>query len=350
MIRTQLTKLALALALTITSLSLRAQDNFKETFAETNRPASQNIRVTLTDAQDRTATVPITILKGKKEGPVFTILSGVHGYEYPPIIAAQELIQELDTDRLTGTVIIVPIANTASFFSRTPFKNPQDDVNLNRAFPGDASGSITQKIAAMFTTDIIPVSDVLLDIHGGDANEDLLPFVCYYNNEQKPEQTQLARKLSKASGFQYMVTYPYTLKDTDPAHYAFKQAVQDGKTALSIESGKLGNVQKEAVASIKKGVYQMLHEMEMYQTKSSPEKPIELNGQAYVKAETKGVFFSDLKAGDSVKKGDILGHTKDEFGNTLGEIIAPQSGIILYKIGTPPVNVGETVFCIGYNR
>ncbi|MUH38278.1 succinylglutamate desuccinylase [Zobellia amurskyensis] len=350
MIRTQITKLALALVLTLGTLPLRAQDNFKDAFAEGSVPFTKNIRVTLTDAQNHTASVPITILKGKKEGPVFTILSGVHGFEYPPIIAAQELIQEIDVDRLTGTVIIVPIANTASFFSRTPFNNPLDNVNLNRAFPGDAAGSITQRIAAMFTTDIIPVSDVLLDIHGGDASEDLLPFVCYYNNEQKPEQTQLARRLSIASGFQYMVTYPYTLKDSEPAQYAFKQAVQDGKTALSIESGKLGNVQKEAVASIKKGVYHMLHEMNMYETNGSPTKPIELNGQVYVKADTKGVFYSDLKAGDSVKKGDILGHTKDEFGNIIGKIKAPRSGIILYKIGTPPVNVGETVFCIGYNH
>jgi len=97
------------------------------------------------------------------------------------------------------------------------------------------------------TENIIPASDVFLDIHGGDAPEDLLPFICYYNNKNRPAQTQLAKELSDASGFEYVVSYPYTITDEEPAKYVFKQAVQDGKTGLSIEAGKLGIVQEEAV-------------------------------------------------------------------------------------------------------
>ena len=35
-------------------------------------------------------------------------------------------------------------------------------------------------------------------------------------------------------------------------------------------------------------------------------------------------------------------------GDITTEIIAKESGTILYKIGTPPVNIDETVICIGY--
>lgn len=333
------------------ALPLIGQTNFQNAFNKNDRPSTENIRVNIIDDQGNEAYVPICILKGETKGPVFTIISGVHGFEYPPIIAVQELMKELDTKLLVGTLIIVPVANTSSFFSRTPFINPQDKVNLNRAFPGSAAGSITEKIAAMISTDIIPLSDVFLDIHGGDANEDLLPFVCYYNNEQQPNETQLAKRLSEASGFKYVVTYPYTLKNDEPAKYAFKQAVQSGKTGLSIESGKLGNVQKDAVALIKNGVYNMLHEMKMYTNKiKTDEKFIGINGQAYVTSDTKGLFYSDLKSGDSVKKGDFVGHTTDEFGTVISEFKAPHSGIILYKIGTPPVNIDETLLCIGYSQ
>lgn len=350
MTRIQITKLRLTFLIILSTLPLIGQNNFQNAFSKNTRPSIENIRISITDDQGNDGYLPICILKGKKQGPVFTIISGVHGFEYPPIIAVQELIKEIDTKLLVGTLIIIPIANTSSFFSRTPFINPVDKVNLNRTFPGSATGSITKKIAAMISTDIIPLSDVFLDIHGGDANEDLLPFVCYYNNEQKPNKTQLAKSLSEASGFKYIVTYPYTLKDNEPAKYAFKQAVQSGKTALSIESGKLGNVQKEAVTLIKKGVYNMLHEMKMYPDSiKTNEKSIQLNGQAYVKSDKKGLFYSDLKAGDYLKKGDVVGHTTDEFGNVISEIKAPQSGIILYKIGTPPVNVDETLLCIGYS-
>jgi predicted deacylase len=77
---------------------------------------------------------------------------------------------------LKGTLIVVPIANVGSFYKRTPFVNPSDHKNLNNAFPGSETGTITEQIANYITKQIIPQSDVFLDIHGGDANEDLLPF------------------------------------------------------------------------------------------------------------------------------------------------------------------------------
>lgn len=295
--------------------------------------------------------MPVTIISGKEKGPVFTIIAGIHGFEYPPITAVQELIKEIDPKKLKGTLIVVPIANVGSFYKRTPFVNPSDHKNLNNAFPGSETGTSTEQIANYITKQIIPQSDVFLDIHGGDANEDLLPFVCYYNNTSEEKKTLLTSKLSEISGINHIVSYPYTITKTEPAKYAFKQASQNGKTALSIEAGKLGNVQTEAVHLIKKAVYNMLNYMEMYSNGTAPVKnpsAVYLNNQEYVKAEVAGIFNSTLKSGDYIKKGDKIGFVSNEFGKVLIEIKSPATGIILYKIGTPPVNKGETVFCIGY--
>lgn len=295
--------------------------------------------------------IPVTILSGKEKGPVFTIIAGIHGFEYPPITAVQELIKEIDPKKLKGTLIVVPIANVGSFYKRTPFVNPSDHKNLNNAFPGSETGTITEQIANYITKQIIPQSDVFLDIHGGDANEDLLPFVCYYNNTSEEKKTLLSSKLSEISGINHIVSYPYTITKTEPAKYAFKQASQNGKTALSIEAGKLGNVQTEAVHLIKKAVYNMLNYMEMYSNGiASAKNPsaVYLNNQEYVKAEVAGIFNSTLKSGDYIKKGDKIGFVSNEFGKVLIEIKSPTTGVVLYKIGTPPVNKGETVFCIGY--
>ncbi|MEO0331922.1 MAG: succinylglutamate desuccinylase/aspartoacylase family protein, partial [Bacteroidota bacterium] len=137
------------------------------------------------------------------------------------------------------------------------------------------------------------------------------------------------------------------ISDTEPAKYAFRQAVQDGKTALSIESGKLGNVQAENVDLIKKGVYNMLATMDMYANSKGPHPNIIYrNSQTYVKSSVQGIFYSDYKAGDQVKKGDIVGYTTDEFGNILEDYKAPKDGIILYKLATPPINIDDTVMCI----
>ncbi|WP_262146986.1 succinylglutamate desuccinylase/aspartoacylase family protein [Chryseobacterium foetidum] len=296
--------------------------------------------------------IPVSIIKGKNKGPVFTIVAGIHGYEYPPIIAVQEVLNEIKPENINGTLIIIPIASVKSFQKRTPFVNPLDGKNLNNAFPGSKNGTPTDKIADFITKEIIANSDIFLDIHGGDASEDLLPFVCFYERNDTADQTALALNLSKASGMKNIVSYPYTLKPSDPSKYAFKEATQQGITALSIEAGKLGNVHKENVDLIKKSVYRMLSFSGNLTEKSSDkigsEKQRFFNNQDYIRVPEDGIFYSMLKSGDEVKKNQILGYITDEFGNRKKEIISETDGVILYKVGTPPVNKGETLFCIGY--
>ncbi len=340
--------LILLLVLSLSSISY-GQNEFTRALNLEKRPSMTKLKIGFSDSLNNEIEVPILIFKGKTSGPVFTIIAGVHGYEYPPIIAVQELLQAFNPDVLSGTLIVIPLANPASFYGRSPFVNPQDHINLNRTFPGNPHGTITQQIAHFITSSIIPASDVFLDIHGGDASEDLLPFVCYYKNQQNPKETELAKRLAEQSGFKHVVSYGYSLKPNYPAKYAFKQAVQDGKTALSIECGALGNVQTEAVALIKKGIYNMLAELKMCGTASNQNTNFtNLTHQFYIKSKHKGIFYSNFKAGDQVEKGEVIGHIKDEFGEILGEYKAFKSGIILYKIGTPPVNEGETIMCVGY--
>lgn len=298
--------------------------------------------------------LPVSIIKGKEEGPVFSIVAGIHGYEYPPIIAVQELLKEINPDQVKGTLIIIPIANVESFQKRAPFINPLDQKNLNNAFPGSSDGTPTEQIANIITKEIISNSTIFLDIHGGDANEDLLPFVCYYNRKDAPEITKFAHDLSVQSQIDHIVSYPYNLTQTEPAKYAFKQATQQGITALSIEAGKLGTVQKENVELIKTAVYNMLEHSGNYIRRKSKfinkKTVILLNQQDYIRVPENGIFYSNLKSGDQVKKNQILGYITDEFGNKKQDIISNTNGIILYKVGTPPVNKGETLFCIGYSE
>ena len=208
--------------------------------------------------------IPISVINGKEKGPIFTILAGVHGYEYPPIMAVQELMKEIDPAKLKGTLIILPITNIGAFYERVPYLNPTDKKNLNTSFPGKENGTITEQIANYITKNIIPISDVFLDIHGGDANEDLVPFVCYYDNKNSAEKTQTALKLSEASVLPYIVSYPYNITKTEPALYAFKQAVQNDVVALSLEAGKLGVNGADEVKMLKESIYNMIGLMKMY--------------------------------------------------------------------------------------
>ena len=163
-------KISLLLFLTITLAF--GQFNFTKQFNTLNAGQRLELSIPFSDHLGNTADLPVILLKGTEKGPVFT-LAGVHGFEVSPIIAVQK---EIDLTQLKGTLIVLPISNPGSFYNRTPYKNPQDNTNLNGAFPGKIKGSITLKIAHFITTNIIPLSDVFLDIHSGDAPEDLIPL------------------------------------------------------------------------------------------------------------------------------------------------------------------------------
>ena len=292
--------------------------------------------------------LPICIINGKEKGVVFTIVAGIHGYEYPPIIALQEILNEINPQKLCGTLIILPVANIGAFYQRTPFLHPEDKKNLNKSFPGSPSGSISEQIANYITQNIIPNTDIFIDLHGGDANEDLVPFVCFYDNPKNLENTQKARQLSEISGLPMIVSYPYTISNEEPALYAFKQAVQLGKVSISIEAGKLGNLQSDNITILKNAIYNILDFSKIYLTEQKIKQKEQklFTQQTYISSPKKGIFYSRLKAGDFVRKGENLGYITDIFGRKLTNITTPNQGIILYKVGTPPINEGETLFCI----
>ena len=327
------------------------QNKFDSLFLNSPSESINKIKLEFNDDYGNKTFLPLTVIKGKDKGIVFTILAGVHGAEYAPIIATQKLIKKFEVKRLSGTIIILPITNIGAFYSSTPYVNPIDNLNINRIFPGNKNGSVSEKIAHFIATKIIPVSDFFLDAHSGDANEDLLPFVCYYDNQNYPFQTKMAKELSEYSGFENVISYPYTIKNSEPALYAFKQATQVGKIALSFESGKLGYLQPKAVDRILRGYYRIFDKLEMYEYNDFEDKTKfkRLNSPYYIKSKFQGILYSGYKAGEKVLKNNELGFITDEFGKIIERYFASKSGTILYMKGTPPVNIGDTVFSISPN-
>ncbi len=117
---------------------------------------------------------------------------------------------------------------------------------------------------------------------------------------------------------------------------------------MSFEAGKLGNVQADAVALNKNGIYHVMNALQMYKTDLDlPSELKKYNDQVYIKAPAKGIFYSDVKAGDFVKDEQELGYITNEFGETIETIKASGTGVVLYMVGTPPVTKSDTLFCIG---
>lgn len=305
-------------------------------------------RLPIIDGTDSTF-IPITVFHGRKDGPVLGITAGVHGYEYPPIIAAQHLAQELDPAEMSGTVILVQIANVPSFLGRSPFTNPMDGKNLNRSFPGEAAGSITERIAHTITEQVITQSDYFIDMHGGDAPEDLRPYSAYYTSTAFPEASEKGKAMAKSMGFDHVVIFNIPeARVKERSLYCSQEAFHRQIPAVDIECGRLGIAGEYEIARIRDAIFSVLRHLEILEG-----NPIEVPGQLMVpvrktfKSPQTGVFYPLKKGGDYVAKGMKVGYINDFFGNHLEDIFATTDGIIMYMIGTPPVQKGETLISIG---
>ena len=124
--------------------------------------------------------IPITVVNGNKKGPILALTAGIHGYEYPPILALQRLRQQLDPANMSGAVIMVHVVNIPSFLKRTIYYNPHDWKNQNRVFPGKIDGTMTERIAYQITNEVLKQCDNHLDLHCGDGNEDLMTYLYYH--------------------------------------------------------------------------------------------------------------------------------------------------------------------------
>ena len=129
------------------------------------------------------------------------MIAGVHGCEYSSIEAARAFAGTLDSDRLAGRVVVLPVVNVPAFWGRTPFVVPIDGKNLNRCFPGDPAGSFADALAHEVFERYVRGSDALLDLHGGDMVEALEPFTLY---DPSPVEDR-SRAMAEAFGLRYVI-------------------------------------------------------------------------------------------------------------------------------------------------
>ncbi|MFC1476970.1 succinylglutamate desuccinylase/aspartoacylase family protein [candidate division KSB1 bacterium] len=291
--------------------------------------------------------LPVTVINGTNAGPVLALTAGVHGYEYPPVLAMQRLVKELNPRDLSGAVIIVHVANMPSFMKRTVYYNPHDWVNLNRAFPGKVDGTMSQRIAFQITKEVIDKCDYLIDNHCGDGNEDLMPYL-YCTEVGDAALDRKTRDLAINYGFKVIVHETDRPKDTAESVYCTNTALLRGKPAITIESGKLGRSDEEDIDRIMLGTYNTLKHLNMIEGK--PEliaEPVWITQYTIIRAEHDGLFYPLVHRAHHVEEGELVGYLTDFFGNIIQKVHAPYDGMVLYIIATPPMGTGEPMVSIG---
>jgi predicted deacylase len=285
--------------------------------------------------------IPFSILNGARPGPVLTLVAGTHGAEYPPILALQRLRASIDPKTLSGTVVMIHTANMPAFLGRAVYYTPGDHKNLNRVFPGRADGTISERIAFAITHEFIERTDYLIDLHCGDANESLRPYL-YWTVNAAPALVESIRQMAAAFGMDHVILDASRPKDPAASVYLENTAITRGKPAMTIESGGMGQSDEESIARIERGVAGVLKHLKMRALgPDSVEHIVFLGRSQVITSQHTGIFYPLVEKSQTVAEGTLIGRVTDFFGNTLEDVRAPFAGEVLYVIGTPPTTKGE---------
>jgi predicted deacylase len=338
-----------SLTLLITA-QLGAQDahpTFSVGTATATRGTTATGVIVVPAAADSGLRIPIAVIHGARPGPVVAFVAGSHGTEYASIVAMQRLIPRIDARKLSGTVIVAPLINIPSIEAMTPHLNPVDRKGMNGQYPGDSTGTQSQRALALVTREILVPADVVVDLHGGDLDEDLRPY-SYWFRGGRAAQDSAGRVLAMAFGLDHVIVSDVNPASPTAGRSLSTQALVRGKTVLVAEAGRSGLVLPGDVTLLVDGSLNVLGALGMLDRPAHPvTKPVWLGGtaahSARVAADSAGMFFATAKRDTRVKKGDAVGYTTDYLGRRTAEIRAPIGGLVTFIRGVPSMWKGATL-------
>jgi hypothetical protein len=303
--------------------------------------------IEIPSGSDAALRIPVAVVHGGKPGPVLALVAGSHGTEYASIVALVDLIDALEPSSISGSVIVVPIINTASFDRVVPHLNPVDGKNMNRTYPGRPDGTQSERASFAITKQVVEQSDHLIDFHGGDLDESLRPY-SYWSKTSHEPQDRISREMVLAFGLDHIIVSTGRPADPNASIYLENTASTRGKPSITVEAGHAGTVMLEDVDALVRGTLSVMRHLKMLPGDPTPvESPVWIGALHNVTADVGGIFRPLVARGTYVQKGMKMGTVSDFFGKTLFEARAPESGVLLYVRAVPSAVKGETLASIG---
>lgn len=249
--------------------------------------------------------IPIVVVKNG-EGPTALFTAGNHGDEYEGQVALTNLIKWLTPERIKGRVIIMPMANYPAALAGRRV-SPIDDLNMNRIFPGDPDGTVTRQIAHYIDSELIPLADLVIDLHSGGSSLNYIPTALA---KQSADPALYQKQLAALRAF----GAPYTYIQGGAQGQGGDQTLgsgadRRGKIALGTELGGAGAVNPSGLAIAERGLRNLLVHLGILGREHWVEPPVptrflDVRGpEMYVYAPENGVFEPLVELGDTVAPG-----------------------------------------------
>ena len=321
------------------------------TFTVGNAKAARGQKVTGTievpAGVDAALSIPVVVAHGAHPGPVLALVAGAHGTEYSSIIALERVIERLDPAALSGTVIIVPLVNVRSFEQKVAHVNPIDNKSMNRFYPGRMDGTQTDRASYMITKEVVEKSDHLIDLHGGDLDESLLPY-SYWTVSGNAPQDAISRQMLLAFGVDHIIISADRPKDPAASRYLENTATTRGKPSITVEAGHAGTTETDDIELLANGCFNVMRFLKMLPGEVRPiENPVWVEAIQSVTSDQTGIFYPLVRRGTYVAQGMKIGYVTDYTGRTILEARAPAAGIVMFIRAVPSMSKGETIANIG---
>jgi uncharacterized protein len=291
--------------------------------------------------------IPVAVIHGARPGPVLAVVAGAHGSEYASIMAVEELIKAVNAAELSGTLILLPIVNVPSFEQIVPHVNPVDGKSMNRFYPGNPNGTQTERASAVITRAVVEPCDHLIDLHGGDLDENLRPY-SYWTVTGNEKQDAASRAIAEAFGLAHIIISTDRPKDPNASRFLENTATTRGKPSITAEAGRSGPVDPSDVAVLVRGVRNVMAHLKMTAQSAAPvSRTVWIEKVITVSAEQTGMFHPAVDRDRQVTSGMKLGVVTDYLNRPLQDIVAPEGGLVLFVRAVPSLKKGDTIASIG---
>lgn len=273
--------------------------------------------------------------QGARQGPTLCLVAGIHGDEINSVEIARRSFQAIDPQRLQGSLIVIPAANFLGF--RTMNRYMIDRRDLNRAFPGSVTGSVTSIVASTLFERVIRRCNYLIDLHTGSNFRTNVAQIRVDMDDPK--------SLALAEHFGVGVI----VGGAGPEGSLRREAVKAGVAAIIYESGPPYVFVENEIRNGTQGVLNSMDALDMYDTPGERPKAQKLvrSGWIRVPKGKGGIYLTDVHLGDRVKVGDLLGTVTDPVTDVRHEIRSDREGIVIGAALPQVVLSGYGIFHIG---
>ena len=280
--------------------------------------------------------LPLSVLHGKKPGPRLFVSAAIHGDEINGAEIVRRLLQKSLLSKLRGALIAVPVVNVYGFIAKQRYLPDRRD--LNRCFPGSATGSLAGRLARTFMDEVVAKATHGIDLHTGSLHRDNLPQLRVTLDSPGTED------LAHAFGAPVILDAPLR-----PG--SLRQAVAErGIPIIVYEAGEALRFDELAIRGGVRGVLAVMRHLGMLpeaKGRSRKVEPFVAHGSSWVRAPESGILVTKVRLGARVEKGQLLGTISDPLGEVEDPIHAPTDGVVIGRTNLPLVNEGDALFHIG---